>query len=78
MRGVPCPRQAAQLGIIDMRTADDGKLYYISILENYSRAILASALSRRQDLSARVPSGWHDGALRDDPSARRAGRVGQR
>jgi putative transposase len=31
---------------------DDGNVYVISILENYSRAILASALSRSQDLSA--------------------------
>lgn len=35
-----------------MHTLDDGKVYVISVLENYSRAILASALSRRQDLSA--------------------------
>ncbi len=35
-----------------MQTMDGGKVYCISILENYSRAILASALSRRQDLSA--------------------------
>lgn len=35
-----------------MQTVDGGKVYCISILENYSRAILASALSRRQDLSA--------------------------
>jgi putative transposase len=31
---------------------DDGKVYAISILDNYSRAILASALSRTQDLTA--------------------------
>jgi hypothetical protein len=31
---------------------DDGKVYCISILENYSRAILASGVSRRQDLTA--------------------------
>ena len=31
---------------------DDGKIYVIAILDNYSRAILASALSRRQDLTA--------------------------
>lgn len=31
---------------------DDGKIYCISILENYSRAILASAISRKQDLTA--------------------------
>ena len=40
------------LRYIDMHTLDGGKIYVISILENYSRAILASALSRRQDLSA--------------------------
>ena len=31
---------------------DDGKIYCISILENYSRAVLASAISRKQDLTA--------------------------
>lgn len=31
---------------------DDGKTYCISILENFSRAILASAISRKQDLIA--------------------------
>lgn len=31
---------------------DDGKIYVIAILDNYSRAILAGALSRRQDLTA--------------------------
>jgi putative transposase len=40
------------LRYIDMHTVDDDPVYCISILENYSRAILASALSRRQDLSA--------------------------
>ncbi len=40
------------LRYIDMQTIDGEKVYCISILENYSRAILASALSRRQDLSA--------------------------
>jgi hypothetical protein len=30
----------------------DCKVYCISILENYSRAILASGLSRSQDLTA--------------------------
>ena len=30
----------------------DGKVYCVSILDNYSRAILASAVSRRQDLTA--------------------------
>jgi putative transposase len=41
---------------VDLRYIDNDhfgdKIYCISILENYSRAILASALSRRQDLSA--------------------------
>jgi len=40
------------LRYIDMHTIDADPVYCISILENYSRAILASALSRRQDLSA--------------------------
>jgi putative transposase len=40
------------LRYIDMHRLDDEPVYCISILENYSRAILASALSRRQDLSA--------------------------
>ena len=31
---------------------DEGKVYCVSILENYSRAVLASGLSRRQDLTA--------------------------
>ena len=31
---------------------DGGHIYVIAILDNYSRAILASALSRRQDLTA--------------------------
>jgi len=30
----------------------DGMVYAITILENYSRALLASALTRRQDLNA--------------------------
>lgn len=45
-----------QYWTVDLRHLDmvngHGKVYCISILENYSRAILASALSRRQDLSA--------------------------
>ncbi|MDQ6831813.1 MAG: helix-turn-helix domain-containing protein [Chloroflexota bacterium] len=45
-----------QYWTVDLRYIDNdhvgGKIYCISILENYSRAILASALSRRQDLSA--------------------------
>lgn len=40
------------LRYIDMHHIDGEPVYCISILENYSRAILASALSRRQDLSA--------------------------
>jgi len=40
------------LRYIDMHTVDGDPVYCISILENYSRAILASSLSRRQDLSA--------------------------
>src|SRR5262249_25426431 len=45
-----------ELWIVDVRDLphhlDDAPVYCISILENYSRAILASALSRRQDLAA--------------------------
>lgn len=40
------------LRYIDRHTIDGDPVYCISILENYSRAILASSLSRRQDLSA--------------------------
>jgi len=40
------------LRYIDMHQIDGDPVYCISIVENYSRAILASALSRRQDLSA--------------------------
>jgi putative transposase len=40
------------LRYIDMHHIDADPVYCISILENYSRAVLASALSRRQDLSA--------------------------
>jgi transposase InsO family protein len=43
---------SVDLRYIDMQRIDSDKVYCISILENYSRAILASALSRRQDLSA--------------------------
>jgi putative transposase len=40
---------------LDMhRLEHEDKLYCISILENYSRAILASAVARRQDLEAYV------------------------
>jgi transposase len=37
---------------LDMHNLGGGMIYVIAILENYSRTILASALSRRQDLSA--------------------------
>ena len=37
---------------LDMHELGGGMVYCISILENYSRAILASTLSRTQDLSA--------------------------
>lgn len=37
---------------LDMHQLGGGNIYCISILDNYSRAILASALSRRQDLTA--------------------------
>lgn len=37
---------------LDMHRLGGGMIYVISILENYSRAILASALSRTQDLAA--------------------------
>jgi transposase InsO family protein len=37
---------------VDMHTLDGGMIYVIAVLDNYSRAILASTLSRRQDLSA--------------------------
>ena len=40
------------LRYLDMHHIDADPVYCISILENYSRALLASALSRRQDLSA--------------------------
>ena len=45
-----------QYWTVDLRyldhNLDDGKIYCVSILENFSRAVLASALSRRQDLTA--------------------------
>jgi putative transposase len=45
-----------QYWTIDIRyldhTLDEDKIYCISILENFSRAIVASAISRRQDLTA--------------------------
>jgi transposase len=43
---------SVDLRYIDVHRIDADPVYCISILENYSRAILASALSRRQDLSA--------------------------
>lgn len=43
---------SVDLRYIDVHHVDADPVYCISILENYSRAILASALSRRQDLSA--------------------------
>jgi transposase len=43
---------SVDLRYIDVHQVDADPVYCISILENYSRAILASALSRRQDLSA--------------------------
>ena len=45
-----------QYWTIDIRyldhTLDERKIYCISILENFSRAVVASAVSRRQDLTA--------------------------
>lgn len=38
-----------------LKTQMDEQLYVISILENYSRKILASSVTRRQDLTAFVP-----------------------
>jgi len=43
---------SVDLRYIDVHRVDADPVYCISILENYSRAILASALSRRQDQSA--------------------------
>jgi len=43
---------SVDLRYIDVHQVDGDPVYCISILENYSRAILATALSRRQDLSA--------------------------
>ncbi|NJO81881.1 MAG: transposase family protein [Blastochloris sp.] len=42
----------ADIRYLDMHTLGDGQVYAITILENYSRAILASAVSRSQDLTA--------------------------
>jgi putative transposase len=43
---------SVDLRYIDVHQIDGDPVYCIAILENYSRAILASALCRRQDLSA--------------------------
>ena len=43
---------SVDLRYIDMHRLDADPVYCISILDNYSRCILASRLSRRQDLSA--------------------------
>ncbi|MDP9224006.1 MAG: helix-turn-helix domain-containing protein [Actinomycetota bacterium] len=40
------------LRYLDMHNLDGGMIYVISILDNFSRVILASALSRTQDLGA--------------------------
>ena len=49
-------RRRHQYWTVDIRYLDHGldddRVYCISILENYSRAILASGISRRQDLTA--------------------------
>jgi putative transposase len=51
-----CAAYRHQYWTVDIRYLDhqlgEGHVYCISILENYSRAILASALSRTQDLTA--------------------------
>lgn len=48
--------QRHQYWTVDIRyldhSLDEEKIYCISILENYSRAVLASGLSRKQDLTA--------------------------
>ncbi len=43
---------SADIRYIDHRLPSEGNVYVISILENHSRSILASALSRSQDTSA--------------------------
>lgn len=43
---------SVDLRYIDMHRIDADPVYCISILDNYSRCVLASRLSRRQDLSA--------------------------
>jgi putative transposase len=56
----PMPFQAARrhqywtvdLRYLDMHQLGGGHIYVISVLDNYSRAILASGVSRQQDVSA--------------------------
>jgi len=43
---------SVDLRYLDMHRLGGGEIYCISILENFSRAILASAISRRQDTEA--------------------------
>lgn len=43
---------SVDLRYLDMHQLGGGRIYAISILDNYSQAILASGLSRRQDLTA--------------------------
>ena len=40
------------LDMLDERLLADGMVYAITIIENYSRAVLASSVTRRQDLNA--------------------------
>jgi transposase len=75
----PMPFKAArrhQYWSADIRYIDHGlgdfKVYSVTILDNYSRAVVASGLSRTQDLGA------FDGAVRGDPTARGAGGTGDR
>jgi putative transposase len=42
----------ADIRYLDMHRVGGGMIYVIAIMENYSRAILASAISRRQDTTA--------------------------
>lgn len=70
-----------QYWTVDIRHLDmtdiGTKVYCISILENYSRAILASGLFPTQELASRVPAGWHDGVVCGDPATRPARDAGQ-
>ena len=69
---------------LDMHQLGGGNIYCISILENYSRAILASAISRIQDTTAFVKVfyaaieyyGCPDGVVSDSGSVFRSKRVG--